>query len=256
MRQTLDKYLSVKNRRNKLIYASSIITLASSCLYVMYTYYSSLAILMELTDYVASLFFTFELAISFILSQHRIGFIFSKTFIMMFLIIVPPLFSSLGRDDEESYLMDFINTTRILRFFKLYKGINSVTSEKNDIKKQIVVIVTTILMIVFIFSGILQIVEKYDVIERIKEETDTYKKFKLENRTEFHHYVYFIVVTISTVGFGEIYPFSNLGKALIGIVVFVTLILIPKQTNDLVQILDSETPYARNRYKSSNDVDK
>lgn len=44
---------------------------------------------------------------------------------------------------------------------------------------------------------------------------------------EFHDYLYFAVVTVSTVGFGDIYPKTELGRLTVIVMILTLLSIIP-----------------------------
>lgn len=62
---------------------------------------------------------------------------------------------------------------------------------------------------------------------------------------KYNDWVYFIIVTISTVGYGEINPLSFEGKMCVLFLIVIALIVIPKQTSDLLNLMDMQSPYAR-----------
>ena len=60
-------------------------------------------------------------------------------------------------------------------------------------------------------------------------------------------------MTISTVGYGEINPESILGKMCVLVLIVIALVVIPKQSSDLLSLMDLQSPYSREFYKSSAD---
>eukprot|EP00831_Metopus_contortus_P078094 TRINITY_DN747_c0_g2_i1.p1 TRINITY_DN747_c0_g2~~TRINITY_DN747_c0_g2_i1.p1 ORF type:complete len:147 (+),score=19.91 TRINITY_DN747_c0_g2_i1:358-798(+) len=66
--------------------------------------------------------------------------------------------------------------------------------------------------------------------------------------------VYFIVVTFSTVGYGDIVPSTTVGEMTVVIVIIMVIVLIPKQSSDLLMLIDLQSPYARAKYKSNPEI--
>ena len=69
-------------------------------------------------------------------------------------------------------------------------------------------------------------------------------------RLDFHDALYFVIVTISTVGYGDTYPHTFLGKFVVVFIVIFTIVLIPKQTNELLRLMSLQSRYRRTAYKS------
>lgn len=62
--------------------------------------------------------------------------------------------------------------------------------------------------------------------------------------------VYFVVVTLLTVGYGDIIPNTTWGKLLVIFLVILTIVLVPKQTNELLRLMNLQSRYRRTAYKS------
>ena len=92
-------------------------------------------------------------------------------------------------------------------------------------------IVNTILNMIFIISELMQIVERTEIVNLIKIQTDQLSKLQLQLRKHFHHYLYYNAVSISTVGFRDISPYTFLGKIIFIILLFTILIVIHHQSN-------------------------
>ena len=93
-------------------------------------------------------------------------------------------------------------------------------------------------MLLYISTGVIMTIENYD------------------NPDPFNYFVYFyfIVVTLSTVGYGEITPVTDAGQMFItGIIIFI-IIMIPKQTNELLRLLAMQSVYLRAIYKKDPEV--
>ena len=77
----------------------------------------------------------------------------------------------------------------------------------------------------------------------------------VEQNYAFHEYVYFMVVTMSTVGFGDVYPDTMYGRFSIIATLLTMFLVLPTQVQDLTRILSLRSVYARIEYQSSKDGD-
>jgi hypothetical protein len=54
----------------------------------------------------------------------------------------------------------------------------------------------------------------------------------------FHTSVYFVIVTLLTIGYGDINPSSNRGMLVVIFLMIITVVLIPSSTNELLRLKD------------------
>lgn len=117
---------------------------------------------------------------------------------------------------------------RVLRSLRLIRTINKLfkigDSDVSSVNRQILTIILTIITLIFITSGILLTFEapkRLTLIEENKNFRNSYLKFILTiflaecqqyNEATFHEMIYFVVVTLATVGYGDVVPYSLMGK--------------------------------------------
>jgi hypothetical protein len=94
-------------------------------------------------------------------------------------------------------------------------------------------------MLTFEHPNIIRLIQ-FDLINNCADK-------KYEEPT-FHSMIYFVVVTLATVGYGDITPYSQSGRVCVIIFIGVVLVLIPKQTNELMRLMGMQSPYAREVY--------
>ncbi len=74
-----------------------------------------------------------------------------------------------------------------------------------------------------------------------------------EKFVRLHRVLYFVVVTLSTAGYGDIIPKSGLAKACVMILLLLAVALIPNQTSELIRLMGMQSTFARESYTGSND---
>jgi voltage-gated potassium channel len=62
--------------------------------------------------------------------------------------------------------------------------------------------------------------------------------------------VYFVIVSLATVGYGDEIPGSEFGRVIVLFIIFFTIVLIPAQTNELLRLMQIRSRFRRIEYKS------
>ncbi len=114
-------------------------------------------------------------------------------------------------------ILRWFRVLRLLRLIKFETSLFKIKSEDGIILVRIFLIIFSL---VFIYSGAIYQVEHYSNPEVFKT---------------FFDALYFSVVTMTTVGFGDVIPLSEAGKILTVIMIFSGILLIPWQLSILTQ---------------------
>jgi len=114
---------------------------------------------------------------------------------------------------------------RVLRFQRIFKSKKTMFGKLSDSQLIIIRIALTIFTIILISSGLIWTVENQVNPGQFSNIWET---------------IYFVVVTLATVGYGDITPISALGKAITVIMILSGIALIPWQLGKLIRVLFME----------------
>ncbi|CAD5910629.1 Voltage-gated potassium channel [Planktothrix tepida] len=172
---------------------------------------------LELLDFIILILFTIEYFIRFWAAENKKKFVLDPLSLIDLLIIIQGSLRFLNI----SYLRIFrwFRVLRLIRFIDVKISVFRIQTEDGIIFARIIF---TLLTIIFIFSGLI-----YQVEHPVNPEI-----FKT-----FLDAVYFSVVTMTTVGFGDVTPLSEMGRFLTILMILTGIALIPWQLGDLIKQL-------------------
>ena len=195
------------------------INLLACALYVTITYQSldELPEGMILLEVVLVSVFIVEYVLRFWVAQRKLSFVFSFYGIVDMLSILPIFF-----EVHTAGFLRLLRVLRILRFTRFLDNENFFFGRLTILQLQVVRTIFTLVTIIFIWAGFINYAETGVEGTRI---------------STFGDAVYFAIVTLSTVGFGDITPSTGMGRLFTALMICSGVILIPWQASRLVQAL-------------------
>ena len=197
--------------------------LLSSVLFVAETYPipASIQVWLRAVDTFILIIFTLEYLIRLWCAKAKAKFLFSIFSLVDLLAILPLLLGFL----DLRYLRVFrwFRILRIIRFFKFETSVFKIQAEDGIIIARILL---TLFSIIFVYSGLI-----YQVEHRTNSEAFS----------NFLDALYFSVVTMTTVGYGDVIPLSEIGRVLTLLMIGTGVSLIPWQLSDLAKQLLRDT---------------
>ena len=190
--------------------------LLSSVIFVILTYPISqqLKANLEIADFIVLILFTLEYILRLFSAENPRKFLFSF-FGIIDLIAIAPLF--LGWTDIRFIrIFRWFRILRIVRFWKIEKKILGFKTEDSI---TFVRIFLTLFTLIFVYAGLIYQVEHQVNSDRLKNFFDAF---------------YFVVVTMTTVGYGDVTPLSEAGRFMTVLMIFTGVLLIPWQLSELV----------------------
>lgn len=196
-----------------------LVNLLACALYVTITYQplDELPEEMILLEVALVSVFIVEYVLRFWVAQRKLGYVFSFYAIVDLLSILPIFF-----EVHTAGFLRLLRVLRILRFTRFLENEFFFFGKLTRLQLQIVRTIFTLVTIIFIWAGFINYAETGVEGARIGTFGDA---------------VYFAIVTLSTVGFGDITPSTGLGRLFTALMICSGVILIPWQASRLVQTL-------------------
>ena len=197
-----------------------------------------------------------------------------------------PVYITLGTDSTAAANLGFLRFVRILRLVRIFRTFKALRN-LSGIKRQLLSLILTLLSMTFLAAGLVQLmendIEQYQFDCRYINaatywepsctstepedeatcdcDTNNCEGYYLRGdgkgnptgirciRLTYFDAFYFIIVTVSTVGYGDISPTTMYSRIVVLVFIVASLVIIPMQVNKLQVLIAMRSPY-RNPYKA------
>ena len=198
--------------------------LLSSFIFVAQTYPigKQLKTSLEVIDFLILIAFTLEYILRVWSAEKPKEYLFSF-FGIIDLIAILPLF--IGWSDIGFIrVFRWFRILRIIRFWKIEKRILGFKTEDSIVFARIFL---TLFTLIFVYAGLIYQVEHQINSDRLVNFFDAF---------------YFVVVTMTTVGYGDVTPLSEAGRVMTVLMIFTGVLFIPWQLSELIgQVVKTST---------------
>ena len=195
---------------------------------------------MGIIETIFILYFIIHYLLRLYCSQNRIKTFFEFLNIVDLIIIICLI---LSKQDfaEDSHIGYYLRGARILRILILFRFENILQKRANEQIRILYELVLTLISIVFISNAlILELENNY-----IRKNSD----YEGENKLyKFHDIFYFEIVTLSTVGLGDITPQTDIGRLTIIITIIIAITMIPIVPSKISTVFSLNSKYSRIKY--------
>ena len=198
--------------------------LLSSIIFVTQTYPigRQLKTALEIIDFLILIVFTAEYVLRVWSAEKPRQYLFSF-FGIIDLVAILPLFVG-WTDLRFIRVFRWFRILRIIRFWKIERRILGFKTEDSIVFARIFL---TLFTLIFVYAGLIYQVEHQINSDRLKNFFDAF---------------YFVVVTMTTVGYGDVTPLSEAGRFMTVLMIFTGVLFIPWQLSELIgQVVKTST---------------
>eukprot|EP00935_MAST-01C_sp_MAST-1C-sp1_P001034 g1034.t1 len=227
-------------------------SLGSCILFVWDTYKEVTPIWMFCTELGFSWLFMYQFFLEYYMAKNKLKYLRSMQ-AMVDMVTVTPVMVQAAAGGYGGAAVGFLRFTRVMkvtRVFRLVRLVRSIQVLSNPIDDaitaQTVELSSALLSMVVIAAGFVQYLDSTgDCFDggRIVLPDGTETK-DCESPLAFHDAFYFSIVTLSTVGYGDMSPTQTLGRMVMCILITLTFTLLPVEMGKLATLMEMRSKYA------------
>ena len=194
-------------------------------LFVLYTYSfdSQVAKYLLIAEFILVGIFIVEYSLRMWVARSKVRHFFNIYSLIDLVAILPILVNFINLTFFRIFrILRLFRLLRVLRFQRMFKSKNTLFGVLSDTEIVIIRIMLTVFTIIFMFAGLIWAVENTVNPGQFGTIWDAF---------------YFAIVTLSTVGYGDVTPLSSLGKIVTVVMILSGIALIPWQLGKLLKIL-------------------
>jgi len=241
-RRKLVKYLEQSIMGAWLGAVSALVSIVGMALYIYMTYEyveEDLSTFLWVCDWIITAFFICEYVLRLYIAESRIVWMMGPAGIVDLLsCFAAPLEAINGSPPGSSlHLHRLSRALRVVRILRVHRLLDYSDSE---VQRHLFMVLFTVVNTICVTGAILHTVEVDSVWTRVNEEIVG---------LSFHNACYLVVITMTTVGYGDFSPETLIGKGIIVCCLGFTFVAVPYQMNSLMALLSMKSLYARARYK-------
>lgn len=208
------------------------------------------------------------------ISQARLYFLSSFETIVDLGTIIPIILYKVSNFSEESSTSYYLRVFKMIRFMYLFKLEYIFQKRTNETARYFYKLIFNVFSIILISSAFILEVENEGLRQEYKNKLEninipnynnTYALDYNKGNTAlsvqliqyyYHDMIYFTLVTLGTIGFGDITPKTAWGRMIVIVTIFLLLALIPTLTTKLFTVLALTSKYSRTNYRKMSNKTK
>ncbi|KAI9331668.1 hypothetical protein DFJ73DRAFT_856791 [Zopfochytrium polystomum] len=192
----------------------------------------------KILDVVLAFIFLMDYAISMYIAEDRLAFYFNPSSLVDLVSIVPPFIYVFV--SESSQFVWFLGLLRILRASRILRTYRLLSFSATEEKRELTIAALSFCNFVFLAASIINALETINASRKSDP-----------SLTHWHDSLYYIMVTFSTIGFGDLTPSSVPSRVVVMLLIVVVIIYVPIQTTRITEIFNSTSSFQRAKFSAS-----
>ena len=177
-------------------------------------------------EYILSIFFATDLVLHFYACDHRIWFFTYPDTIVDILTLLPVVISLFG--SAVNIETNFLRVLRILRAMRILRAFKLTKNSLSAVDQKVATLVIIVISIIFMSACCVQALESNGGTCALRH---------------FGFAMYFVIVTISTVGYGDFFPTTVPGRFVVCIMIIIFMVVVPLKISELADLLAMRSPW-------------
>ncbi|KAJ3201938.1 hypothetical protein HDU67_000972, partial [Dinochytrium kinnereticum] len=134
-----------------------------------------------------------------------------------------------------------ILSARAIKYlYRIYQAKKLLSFSETEEKRELTIVALSFCNFIFLSASVINALETLHVDKRVNA-----------TLTTWHDSLYYIMVTFSTIGFGDLTPSTIPSRVVVMFLIIIVIVYVPFQTSRIVEIFSATSAYQRARHKSS-----
>lgn len=189
-------------------------------------------------DVALAFIFLMDYSVSIYIAEDRLAFYFNVSSMIDLVSIVPPFIYVFV--SESSQFVWFLGLLRILRASRILRTYRLLSFSVTEEKRELTIAALSFFNFIFLSASIINALENINLNHKTEA-----------SLTYWHDSLYYIMVTFSTIGFGDLTPSSVPSRVVVMILIIIVIIYVPIQSTRITEIYNSTSAFQRAKFTAS-----